>query len=382
MNSSQPMSRSDSPDFRWLFYVVDWLPPDFGAVGQYGMIYARDYAQNGRKVILVGLTSGRADMQKESFPGGGSLEIRRLAARRYDKSRYVRRLLWTVQTNARLIWNVIRDPRSRDADFVFTGAPPFILYFAVVAKLLRGFHLTYRINDFYPEVLIAQIGRRSLPLQLLERFTWWLRRHVDTFQVLGEDQRRLLIKNGIAPERIRLVRDKPPFAFTAEVSPATTPVELVDRKVLLYSGNFGVAHEVDTVVEGLIQHHRTGSGRFGLWLNASGANADVVEMRLRTAGVPVARTAPVPLEELPAVLAAADAHLITLRPQFSGLVLPSKIYGCIASRRAIVFIGPTSSDVHLLCTGETGLAYAHVEPGDAPAFTAALERLADMNSTR
>ena len=46
---------------------------------------------------------------------------------------------------------------------------------------------------------------------------------------------------------------------------------------------------------------------------------------------------------------AADAHLVTLRPQFSGIVLPSKIYACLATRRPIVFVGPQSSDVHLLC---------------------------------
>jgi hypothetical protein len=27
-----------------LFYIVDLLPPDFGAVGQYGVIFARDTA--------------------------------------------------------------------------------------------------------------------------------------------------------------------------------------------------------------------------------------------------------------------------------------------------------------------------------------------------
>lgn len=366
------------PDARALFYVVDWLPPDFGAVGQYGLIFARDYGQSGRNVVLVGLTSGDADIQHEYFPGGGSLEIRRLTAQRYDKSSYLRRLLWTVRANARLMWDVVRHPGSRGAELLFTGAPPFMLYFAVCAKLLHRMRLVYRITDFYPEVLIVQIGKPSLPLRLLERFTWLMRRQVDLFQVLGEDQRRVLMQNGIAPERISLKRDMPPNLATADVTPAPAPPELSGRKILLYSGNFGVAHEVDTVIDGLIHHHRNGSGRFGLWLNASGSKVDAVESQLRSAGIPVARTPPVPLEKLPAVLAAADAHLITLRPQFSGLVLPSKIYGCLASRRPVVFVGPKSSDVHLLCVEEPGLAYERIEPGDALALSAALERLASL----
>jgi|SRR5215213_6620543 len=82
--------------------------------------------------------------------------------------------------------------------------------------------------------------------------------------------------------------------------------------------------------------------------------------------------------QLTGVLMAADAHLVTLRPQFSGIVLPSKIYGCLASRRPIVFIGPQSSDVHRLCLENAGtLSYRHVNPGDPVAFAAALELLAD-----
>ena len=92
------------------------------------------------------------------------------------------------------------------------------------------------------------------------------------------------------------------------------------------------------------------AARFGLWLNATGRNADRLEAGLRDAGVPVARGRTVPLEQLAGLLMAADAHLVTLRPQFSGIVLPSKIYACLATRRPIVFVGPQSSDVHLLCT--------------------------------
>ncbi len=152
---------------RPLFYVVDWLPPDFGAVGQYATIFAREFARAGRRVHLIGLSSGKADVHSE-FCGVGSLEVRRISARRYDKSRRLSRLWWTLKTNCRLMSTVISNPASRGADILFTGAPPFMLFFAVAAKYLRGARLTYQITDFYPEVLIADAGRRSLPLALIE----------------------------------------------------------------------------------------------------------------------------------------------------------------------------------------------------------------------
>jgi hypothetical protein len=157
--------------------------------------------------------------------------------------------------------------------------------------------------------------------------------------------------------------------------PAQRPSELTSPKVLLYSGNYGVAHEIDTVVEGLTRHHNAG-GSFGLWLNASGSGVKPVITRLREAGVPFAHTEPGSLEQLPAILAAADVNLITLRTDFSGLVLPSKIYACLSSRRPILFVGPKSSDVHLLCTEARHPGYEQVEPGDVDGFARALARLA------
>jgi hypothetical protein len=79
---------------------------------------------------------------------------------------------------------------------------------------------------------------------------------------------------------------------------------------------------------------------------------------------------------LPRLLVSADVHLISLRPAFSGIVLPSKVYGCIASRRAVLFVGPTGSDVHLLCGAADLPAYEQVDPGDVVGFAVALDRLA------
>jgi lipopolysaccharide/colanic/teichoic acid biosynthesis glycosyltransferase len=358
-----------------LFYLVDWLPPDFGAVGQYGMIFAREIAESGRRVCLIGLTTKSSQTSLEHVAGSGAFEVRRIRAGRYDKSRYVTRMLWTLRTNMRLIWEVMRQPASRRAEILFTGAPPFMLFFAVVAKWVRGARLIYRITDFYPEVIVAQLGKRPLVLALLERVTWHIRKRVDAFEVLGEDQRQLLLNGGIPPDRIRLKRDVSPVSNSGNERPAAPPAALSSHRVLLYSGNYGVAHEVGTVVDGLIRHHREGSGRFGLWLNGSGSRLSEVAQSLQRAGVPVALTVPVPIEQLPALLTAANVHLITLRPAFSGIVLPSKIYGCIASRRPILFVGPRSSDVHLLCKDMEPGTYEQVDPGDVNGVCAALERL-------
>jgi hypothetical protein len=369
-----PLDRDADPQ-RPLFYVVDWLPPDFGAVGQYALIAARQLAAEGRTVHLVGLTTAKPSEETRRFDGGGTLTAHKLAAKPYEKTRFVRRLLWTVCTNARLMLAVLRHPQARGADIQFTGSPPFMLYFAIALKSLRSARLIYRITDFYPEALIAHLGRRGLVLGMVERITWLLRRKVDMFEVCAEDQRALLLRGGIAAERIHVRRDTAPATIAVSAPPAPRPPALADKRVLLYSGNYGLAHDVDTVAAGLVRHHRTGSGQFGLWLNATGQNADILQRHLVASRIPVARSAPVGLSDFPALLAAADVHLIALRTAFSGIVFPSKVYACILSGRPIIFVGPTSSDVHLLCL-RARQRYIQITPGDADAFAQALDAMA------
>src|SRR5262245_19469398 len=142
-----------------LFYLVDWLPPDFGGVGQYGAIFAHNLAVSGRDVRLIGLTTGDTTTTQEELPNGKLFEATRIQSLNYAKSRFIERLLWTFRTNIRIVYEVIRDSRSSKAEVVFTGAPPFMLFFILIVKLIRRTRLVYRITDFYPEVLIAEFGR-------------------------------------------------------------------------------------------------------------------------------------------------------------------------------------------------------------------------------
>src|SRR5262249_34214772 len=162
------------------------------------------------------------------------------------------------------------------------------------------------------------------------RFTYFWRRRIDTFEVLGFDQRRRLMDIGIDKQRIQLKRNPSPVAFAPSLAPLPLPNELRgDAGVILYSGNWGVAHDDDTFIEGYAQYWQQSKQGLRFWLNAAGAKDDRVERELRSRGVPVHRSSLVPLAELSRLLITADAHLVTLRDDFVGYVVPSKIHACI-----------------------------------------------------
>src|SRR5882762_8538225 len=90
-----------------LLYLCDWLPPDYGAVGQYSLQFVRELAAQGRDVVLAGLSTRESSGTAEPV-GQGHLRQIRLRAPAYDKTSILIRLLWTVRVNTRLIWRLRR----------------------------------------------------------------------------------------------------------------------------------------------------------------------------------------------------------------------------------------------------------------------------------
>lgn len=326
-------------------------------------------------MVLAGLSS-TADSVEEEHPGAGRLRIVRLRAATYDRADLKTRALWTLQTNLALLRRLRREI-SRADEVLFTGSPPFMIHLLAPANLLWRRRLTYRITDFHPECLMAELGRVPAWLRLFFRWTVFLRRRVHKLEALGEDQKQRLLEIGIPAERIVIKRDPSPVAIPPGTEPLDRPEELRGRRVLLYSGNLGVAHDHETFAEGYRRHHREGSGRVALWLNATGAKADRVEEILRREGLPVHRSRPLPLDLLPRLLVTPDAHLVTLRDEFVGYVLPSKIYGCVQSGRTVLYVGSERSDIHLLAARELPAGrYRRVEVGDPAGVARALEEIA------
>ena len=139
---------------------------------------------------------------------------------------------------------------------------------------------------------------------------------------------------------MQLKRDPSPVVFAPGASPLPLPDELRGGAgVILYSGNWGVAHDEDTFIEAYSRYALQSKQGLRFWLNAVGSRADRVESKLRARGVLMHRSKLVPPEDLPRLLLAADVHLITLRDPFVGYVLPSKVHACIELGKRIIFVG-------------------------------------------
>lgn len=148
---------------------------------------------------------------------------------------------------------------------------------------------------------------------------------------------------------------------------------------LLYSGNFGLGHALDTVLRGL--HALNGNGRVKVLLVGHGKGLSETRRLVRELGLAgVEFRPPVPLYELGALLAAGDIHLVAQKPRTEGLIVPSKIYGTLAVGRPVLFVGPHHCEVARIVR-ESGGGFI-VAPGDIQAAANALRQLAGDDNLR
>jgi hypothetical protein len=358
--------------------VCDWLPPEFGAVGQYMLQRAERLALAGGDVTLIGLTRG-AENRSDTQVGAGRLRTVRISAPATPKQSLVRRATWALGVNLRLLAEAHRAQRgSGPVDILVTGSPPFLSQILILANLAWKRRLTYRITDFYPETALAA-GRARFLAPALPLFRW-VRRRASLIEIIGEDQGRRLSASGFPAERLHLHRDSSPVAISPGAHPAPRPFG-DDAVVLLYSGNLGVAHDITTFCEAYRRHVREGSNRVRLWVNGTGVRVAELKAYCETHDLPLHLTGPARLDQLPGLLLAADAHLVLLGEAFWGYVLPSKIYACLESRRPILYVGPAESDIALLLESQDGHGHAQARPGDVDACYGALEDFAKRGAT-
>ncbi len=111
---------------------------------------------------------------------------------------------------------------------------------------------------------------------------------------------------------------------------------------LLYSGNFGRAHTAEEFLE-LARRLRGESIHFCFGVRGNQAEELRAEVRPNDTNIGFAGFAPE--AELEQRLAAADIHLVSLRPSWTGLVVPSKFFGSLAAGRPVLFAGSADAAI-------------------------------------
>src|SRR5262249_5370513 len=217
------------------------------------------------------------------------------------------------------------------------------LAWALLRPRLRLAHWCF---DLYPEAAVADglLNDDQIAVRLLKQALRIVYGRFHLIVDIGTCMRRCLKKYlPGAPEETIV-----PWALVECEQPSETDPEERRRLFgdailgLLYSGNFGRAHAWEGIPE-LAQALESSGGRvvFAVRGNAASQLRSAVE----ASRTPIAFSEFSSAERLRLKLSAADVHIVTLREEWTGTVVPSKFFGALAIGRPVLFLGSPDSAI-------------------------------------
>jgi colanic acid biosynthesis glycosyl transferase WcaI len=324
-----------------------YYPPDTSATAKMAETVVGVLAARSEVTILCGRPSydpsERRPWRLYQTEQSGKVRIIRVGSTDFPRMQMKRRVLNYLSYTALVVPRALLTPC--DAVLAMTD-PPFEGIIGAFVALLKRKPYFYNIRDMYPDMAVGGAivapGRLSRIWEKLHR--WALCRATKVI-VLGEDMRSRILSKGVHKERIAIVRDG------AEIPAPNAPQSPLDPEVIrairgdfqfvvLHAGNLGFYGAWSTTIAAARQ-----LGNDGIGLVFVGDGAQRAEIESLAAGVSNVRFLPFfPSSKVSSVLAAADAHLITVKRGLEGVVVPSKMYGILAAGKPILAVAPRETD--------------------------------------
>jgi glycosyltransferase involved in cell wall biosynthesis len=324
--------------------------PDDVASASHMYQLAQELTQRGWRVTV--LTTNRYCREpqrripdKEEHVQG--IHVIRLPRPAWNQASPLQRMLnsaWVIAS-----W-LVKLVRMQSFDVILVGSDPAFAPLIIPGALFckKATILAHWCFDLYPEVAMADSGvqMHTTIIALLQRLMGRSYRAAHLIADLGSCMRRRLASYNHGAQEATLV----PWAL---VEPeALTPPNLELRKSmfgdatfgLLYSGTLGRAHDYEMFLK-LARLLRHRSPHIRLCFAARGNKVAELKRALTYEDTNIALVDFVAESMLEEHLNAADMHMISLNKEWSGLVVPSKFFGSLATGKPVIYAGPADSSI-------------------------------------
>lgn len=369
-------------------------PPASGATGDLLSELTPTLVDRGWRVTVL---TGPAEGAPSSEITGEGVHVERVWALPFTRQAAWRRGLAYASLFPSFATRALQIPTP---DVIVTKTdPPMLKVLGPLLARWTGAQAVHWAQDLYPEVaegigVIAEDGVLARTLRRLS--TWALRGHAHVVTVGRCMQEHIVNERGLAPDAVSVLPNWPPSPVSPvphEENSFRTAHDLDDRFVVMYSGNMGLAHPFDAVLDAAAQLEAASPAVQFLFVGEGPRKAELQTQVDRHGLSNVAFLPFQPRERLAESLSAADLHLVTMRPELEGLVVPSKLYGALGAGRPVLFLGPSGSeaarvvrehDCGTVCPRPSGTAIAdHIREwhNDADRWTRACERARDAVSS-
>ena len=320
--------------------------PDVVSTAQHLTDLATSLASRGHKVTVIASDRGYDDpsirfKRRERWNG---IDIIRIPAASFGKSSKWRRVL---NFGSFMLLCSLRLLMLRRFDVVVAlTSPPLISFLAALFVKLKGGSFCFWVMDLNPDEAIAAgwLEPTSATTRILERMLNYSLKIASSTIVLDRFMKERVVSKGIDASRVAIV---PPWSHDDHVVYSITGREefrrqygLVDKFVVMYSGNHSPCHPLDTLLDAA----RALKEKANIAFCFVGGGSE--QAKVREAGLSNARCLSYqPLNELSNSLSAADLHVVVMGEEFVGIVHPCKIYNILSIGAPVLYIGPDPSHV-------------------------------------
>lgn len=349
------------------------------------MAFARALQAEGHEVrVLTGLPN---------YPGGTlypGYTLKLVQREEIDGVRITRVPLYASHSRSKLgrIANYVSFAASASIAGTFSGWRPDVIYVyhppltvglaAWIIGLLRGVPFVYNIQDLWPDTLKAtgMIGNDRV-LTCIAHVAKFVYKRAAMLLPQSPGFAQRLRDAGVPDGKIRVLYNWADEAAFAAPSAWQKPEALHGKFVVTFAGTMGAAQGLDAVLDAAALLLQTQPNTRLVFIGGGTEHARLSDLAAARALSNVLFLPAVPMQQIGAVLAAADVLLVHLRddPLFA-ITIPSKTQAYLLAGKPII-MGVRGDAAALVEQAQAGMT---VPPQDAAALADAITRMAALSS--
>lgn len=347
-----------------LLIMTQFFPPDFAATGQ---LIEELVNQLSRKSVNVKVFTGQpgyafAKGDAPKVEQTGNVWVKRSRMSQLFPSRIRGKAINGLCFAVRAILHLVRRSRQYQVLLV-TTAPPFLPVIGYLANIFLGSSYVCLLYDLYPDIAIElDVVKSNNPVAKLWRFinrqVW--RRSSGVIVLSSSMKQRILKHCPDIEHKVSIIHswsnDKQIIPIGKQDNWFAQEHDLTDKFVVLYSGNMGRCHDIDTLFEAAVQLKNESILFVCI---GGGAKREQLIERVKASGLENFKFLPYQEKSvLPYSLTASDLSLVSVAAGMESLVAPSKLYPAMATGRPIAAICSKESYLGpLLETAQCGTAF-------------------------
>jgi glycosyltransferase involved in cell wall biosynthesis len=341
-----------------IFILTELYYPEETSTGYYLTHIAEALAKEQEITVITSLATS-AFIPLPNYPQyeiKNQVVIWRCGGTSFERNHLLGRLINGLTRSCLIFLKGLKLCRRNDRVIVVTN-PPLLPFIGLLLKWIKGIKLVTLVHDLYPEVLIATNlwKSNSLKVKISQPLNGLLYQQSARIITLGRDmtQRIYGYLNYQDKERVTMI---PHWADLDLICPHSKnenlllkQLNLTDKFIILYSGNIGRTHDIESIVE--VAEKLQTYPNYHFIIAGTGYKKQWLSQRIQTHQLTnITLLDPVPRQDLNTLLNACDVAIISFIPNMEGVSVPSRIYNHIAAGKPLITLADASSEMARLIT--------------------------------